>query len=313
MLFTYSSYRRLIEAIRAGGYAVSGIEQILIARRDGKLPEGKYVAIRHDVDYFARRALTMAALEADLQITTTYYIRRRFFDKNLDLVRKIAEYGHQIGYHYEEVDTHQKAPNMQIGRDAVGFFIGSLLDMDKLGFPIRTVCAHGNPLTDVDNRQVVHLLRNPDYLDKLAFTYDKNEVKAKITDRMVGDASVDITGDDFDLYIPDTGRFNPKYNLKDRIDRCAITGLSRPVDFERILSEGNYPRIYMNMHPDRWSGDIATWLFDYAFDTAKNLTKRLLGRRGYSGRLVGSKAEKQHRTALKSIGGKSGDPPDSRP
>ena len=175
MLFTYRAYRRLLDIIAESGYSVYGVEQILIARRDGTLPEGKYVAIRHDVDYFPGRALNMATIEAERKIATTYYIRRRFFDADPHLARKIAALGHQIGYHYEEVDVHQKAPNLQIARDAVGFFIGSLLDIDKLGFPIKTVCAHGNPLTDVDNRQVVHMLRDETYLERLAFTYDRDD------------------------------------------------------------------------------------------------------------------------------------------
>lgn len=289
-----------------------GIEKVLLARRDGTLPEGKYVAIRHDVDYFPGRALSLARIEADRKIATTYYIRRRFFDENIDLVRKIAAFGHQIGYHYEEVDTHQKAPNLQVGRDAVGFFIGSLLDIDRLGFHIRSVCAHGNPLTDVDNRQVVHLLRDENYLDKLAFTYDRDEVRTKVSGRLIGDASIDITGEDFDLYIPDTGRFNPRYNLKDRIDNCAISGLSSLDDFSHILSDPAHRRIYMNMHPDRWSGDLATWLFDFSFDSVKNLIKRFMGKTGYSGKLVGSKAQKHHDAVLKSIGDKRDERPGPR-
>jgi hypothetical protein len=308
MLFTFESYKRLLDCIRDHRFAIYGIEEILIARREGKLPGGKYVAIRHDVDYFPGRALTLSQIEAERKISTTYYIRRRFFDANIDLVRQIASSGHQIGYHYEEVDTHQKAPNMQVGRDAVGFFIGSLLDIDRLGFNIKTICAHGNPLTDVDNRQVVHLVRDEEYLEKLAFTFDRDQVRQKVSDRLVGDASIDITGADFDLYIPDTGRFNPRYNLKDRIDGCAIAGMSGLEDFDRILSDESHRRIYMNMHPDRWSGDLATWLFDFTFDSIKNLIKRFMGKTGYSGKLVGAKAKKHHETVLKSIG----DKPDER-
>lgn len=312
MLFTFGSYRRLLDLIEKHGYAVYGIEQILSARSSGKLPDGTFVAIRHDVDYFPKRALIMAKIEAERDIAVTYYIRRRFFDNTLDIVREIAALGHQIGYHYEEVDTHQKAPNLQIARDAVGFFIGSLLDIDKLGFPIKSVCAHGNPMTDVDNRQVVHLLRDESYLDRLAFTYDKAEVKEKISDRLIGDASIDITGDDFDLYIPDTGRFNPRYNLKDRIDDCPITGLSNLGDMQKLLASGEYRRIYMNMHPDRWSADPATWLFDFAFDTAKNFVKLLRGKKGYRGKLVGARARKHRHSAPKSYGEKPDEGPDPR-
>jgi hypothetical protein len=307
MLFTHSSYRRLIGLIAENGYSICGIEDVFVARVQKRVLPDKYVAIRHDVDYFPQRALALAGIEAELKIATTYYVRRRFFDRDPESVRKITALGHQVGYHYEEVDTHQKAPNMQVARDAVGFFVGSLLDLDKIGFSIRTVCPHGNPLTDVDNRQVVHLLRDEKYLDMLAFTYDRAVVKAKVSDRLIGDASIDISGADFDLYIPDTGRFNPKYNLKDRIDDCPISGLGSLSDFERILKDKASRRIYMNMHPDRWSGDGATWLFDFCFDTAKNMVKRFMGKSGYSGQLVGEKAKKHQRAVLKSIGEKPDD------
>ena len=286
MLFTFNSYRRLIAAILEAGYTIHGIEKILAARGEGFSPDGKYAAIRHDVDYYPKRALILAQIEAENKIATTYYIRRRFFESNIEIIREIAKLGHQIGYHYEEVDEHQKAPNNQVARDAVGFFVGALLDLDKLGFPITSVCAHGNPLSNVDNRQVVHLLRDEKFLDQLAFTYDRNIVAEKISNRLVGDASIDITGADFDVYLPDTGRFNPACNLKDHIDDCPTAGISNLQDLEAILNNPANSRIYMNMHPDRWSGDVATWLFDFCLDTAKNTVKRFMGKSGYKGRLT---------------------------
>lgn len=306
MLFTFDSYRKLLDKALQHGFSIHGIEKYLANRKEGFVPEDKFIAIRHDVDYFPGRALELAIIESEYGLETTYYIRRRFFDDKVELIRAIARLKHQIGYHYEEVDTHQKAPNLQIERDAVGFFIGSLLDLDRLGFPIRTVCPHGNPLTDVDNRQVVHLLRDENFLDRIAFTYDRNEIRDKISDRLLGDASIDITGEDFDLYIPDTGRFNPKYNLKDRIDNCVITGLKSIDDFSHILRQEQHTRIYMNMHPDRWSGKMTTWFFDFAFDTAKNMVKKFMGKSSYRGKLVGDKAKKYHQ----SISKPGGDRPD---
>ncbi|MCK5124838.1 MAG: hypothetical protein KAR42_01140 [candidate division Zixibacteria bacterium] len=291
MLFTFDSYKKLLDTITGAGYAIHGIEKVLEFRLDGFIPEGKFTAIRHDVDYYPKRALVLAKIEADQGIATTYYIRRKFFESDIPIITKIAELGHQIGYHYEEIDTHQKAPNNQVARDAVGFFVGSLLDLDKLGFPIKSVCAHGNPISDVDNRQVVHLLRDDNFLDQLAFTYDRDLVAEKVTNRLIGDASIDITGKDFDVYIPDTGRFNPRYNLKDHIDDCKTAGLNNLEDLSAILGTTKNHRVYMNMHPDRWSGDILTWMFDFGLDSAKNMVKRFMGTSDYKGQLVGQKSE----------------------
>ncbi|MEZ5357969.1 MAG: hypothetical protein R3F48_04000 [Candidatus Zixiibacteriota bacterium] len=294
MLFTFDSYRHLLDTISDAEFTVHGIEKIIESRIEGFVPEGRFVAIRHDVDYYPKRALVLAKIEAERKTYTTYYVRRQFFDSDeqLNLIRQIADLGHQIGYHYEEVDTHQKAPNNQVARDAVGFFVGSLLDLDKLGFPIKTVCAHGNPISDVDNRQVVHLLRDERFLDELAFTFDRDMVREKVSERLIGDASIDITGKDFDVYIPDTGRFNPRYNLKDHIDDCPTAKLNSLADLKAILKNPNNRRVYMNMHPDRWSGDPLTWLFDFGLDTIKNMVKRFMGTSGYKGKLVGDKAGK---------------------
>lgn len=289
MLFSFNAYNKLIELILESERPIIGIEKFLIDRNAGTPINDKLVAIRHDVDYSPLRALKMAQIEAEYEISTTYYIRRKFFDNNVDIIRQIAALGHEIGYHYEEVDTHQKAPNKQVARDAVGFFIGSLLDLDNLGFNIKTICAHGNPLSDVDNRQVVHLIRSDDWLDKLAFTYDRDLIVEKISNRLIGDASIDITGEDFDIYIPDTGRFNPRYNLKDHIDNCSTVGLSNLNSLKEILDNKENKRIYMNMHPDRWSESKIVWLYDLALDTCKNFIKLFMGKSGYKGKLIGDK------------------------
>ncbi|MEE9442301.1 MAG: hypothetical protein V3V99_06495 [candidate division Zixibacteria bacterium] len=277
MLFSFNAYHKLIELILESGRAIVGIEKFLIDRENGKLTENQLVAIRHDVDYSPVRALKMARIETAYQIRTTYYFRRRFFDNNLDVIKQIAELDHEIGYHYEDVDTHKKAPNKQILRDALGFFIGYLLDLDKLGFNIKTICAHGDPRTDFDNRQVVYQMRKEGWLDTLAFTYDRDLVVEKITNRLVGDASIDITGDDVDIYIPDTGRFNPRYNLKDHIDNCPTVGLSNLNSLKELMNNKDYRRIYMNMHPDRWSDNMTIWLYDLVLDTGKNFIKLLIG------------------------------------
>lgn len=309
MLFTFASYKCLLEMIRRQGFEIFGIEELLIRRRENRPLPHKFVVIRHDVDYYPGRAVTMAAIEAAFGIQTTYYVRRHFFESALEPIRQIAAQGHQIGYHYEEIDTHQKAPNQQVARDALGFFVGALLDLNNLGFPIKTICPHGNPLSDVDNRQVVHLLKDERNLDHLAFTFDRELVRQKISERLVGDASIDITGADVDVYIPDTGRFNPRFNLKDHIDGCPTLGIRSLAHLEGILREAKRNRIYMNMHPDRWSGDIGHWLFDFAFDWAKNVVKVVRGKRVYQGRLVGTKSRKYHQTILKSMKDKRDAPP----
>jgi hypothetical protein len=71
------------------------------------LPERDFFLIRHDVDITPWSALTMAEVEKEEGVETTYYFRLHapFYNlldaENLDVVDKIAAMGHEVGLHYE--------------------------------------------------------------------------------------------------------------------------------------------------------------------------------------------------------------------
>lgn len=62
------------------------------------------IILRHDVDRLPNNALKMAHLEKSLGIKGTYYFRVVPESYELDIMNQIAELGHEIGYHYEDVD-----------------------------------------------------------------------------------------------------------------------------------------------------------------------------------------------------------------
>ena len=71
-------------------------------RRDFTLQNkpNKFIIIRHDVDYGndLPYTLKMARKEAEMGITATYYFRTHDDVFKPDIIREIADLGHEIGY-----------------------------------------------------------------------------------------------------------------------------------------------------------------------------------------------------------------------
>ena len=63
-----------------------------------------FIILRHDVDRLPYNSLLTAKIENELNIKGTYYFR--IIPKSLDLnvINQIIDLGHEIGYHYEDVD-----------------------------------------------------------------------------------------------------------------------------------------------------------------------------------------------------------------
>jgi len=138
------------------------------------------------VDRRPENALRMADLEAEIGINgtpSTYYFRRSTF--NQDIIERIYNLGHEIGYHYEVMDK---------ARGDVGVahaLFNSELERLRCWVPVKTCAAHGNPLTKYDNREFFE-------------SFDPGQFG------LVGEAEK-VGGE----YITDTGRDKPEYNLKD--------------------------------------------------------------------------------------------------
>jgi len=94
--FDLSHYRELLEAAQAGGYRFAAF---------GDSPERGDLFLRHDVDLSLDAALTMAVLEAELGVHTTYLLMTESVFYNLASAEGVAaidrlrELGHRIGLH----------------------------------------------------------------------------------------------------------------------------------------------------------------------------------------------------------------------
>jgi len=251
--FTLEKYRELCEAVTKLQYTVLTVGTYLVSQN---LPQ-KYIILRHDVDRNPNRALQMARLEHEFNINTSYYFRfnKRTFQPNL--VREIANMGHEIGYHYETLDK----ANGDYER-AVQIFEFELEEIRKV-IAVKTICMHGNPLTRWNN---IDLWNKYDFKDL----------------GIIGDAFLsfhEIT------YFSDTGRtWNNRFKIKDRFphnissdgrDKENATVKSTD-DLIHLIKRESLQSIYIGVHPERWSGNLFGWMKSLAFDIGVNLGKQLI-------------------------------------
>lgn len=100
MEFTYDAYGKLIALLREKGYSFSDYKNY-------KQHE-KVVILRHDVDMDLKKALEMARFENSHGVHSTYYVLissdfyNAFSKKNVEIINKISELGHDIGLHFDE-------------------------------------------------------------------------------------------------------------------------------------------------------------------------------------------------------------------
>ena len=95
--FSPDGYRRLLEAIREGGYRLRGF--------DVAQPLEQMLLLRHDVDMSLEDAVAMAEIEAEFDVRATYLLMTRSIFYNLaspaglDATARLRELGHWVGHH----------------------------------------------------------------------------------------------------------------------------------------------------------------------------------------------------------------------
>ena len=258
--FSYPVYRKLILALRRSNYAFYTFDQYSFA---DSLPE-RCVILRHDVDRFATRALSLARIESEMDISSTYFFRVKPISFNESVISEILKLGHEIGYHYEELT--EARGNFEL---AWRLFLENVGKFNKFG-GVRTIVMHGRPFSKWDNRD-------------LWKRYDYRELGIRI------DAFLSIPWGRF-LYFTDTGRrWDNRANIKDilRISNGSFQ-LKAPVSTDDLIGFLKKYRksVVISIHPERWNNGLG-WLQSYLLDKCVNLVKVVwVGFRGPACRLV---------------------------
>jgi hypothetical protein len=272
MDFTYDTYRELLETGLAADYDYLTVREYVTRRRqdDGRsavdeegrqppdderstdpLPE-RFVVLRHDIDRKPWNALAKAEIEAEYGIESSYYVRT--VDKTFvpEVVRTIADLGHEVGYHYEDLDRGDGDPT-----DAIASFESHLERVRDL-VAVDTVCMHGNPLTPHDNRD----LWDHASLDR----FD-----------LLGEAYLSMDFEDV-TYFSDTGRTwqDGVLKIKDHTmgEGTKAVEADTTADLMAVLADHRVDRLCVLTHPNRWAGSYQEHLVESAKDTAVNVVKR---------------------------------------
>ena len=152
MDFTLSTYKRLVQAILDNDYRIVTVLDFL-----KKKPDSKTVILRHDVDEQPQNALKMAKVEKELGVNATYYFRRVPKSDHPDVIRAIAEMGHEIGYHYEDLTLSEGDVSKAIAS------FSRNLEYFRQYYPVKTVCMHGSSSSRFDNREIWKEVRLEDF------------------------------------------------------------------------------------------------------------------------------------------------------
>jgi len=244
--FTTRHYEELLSAGYESGWEFLTVRDYL---QVDPLPDN-FLVLRHDVDRKVGHARTLARIEAAYGISGTYYFRTSTFDP--ELVREIADLGHEIGYHYEDLaatDGDMAEAERRFAANLSSF--REVVDID-------TVCAHGSAFSSQ---------YNPDLwagrLDELR-NYD-----------VVGDAylSMDMGPEHDTYYLSDTHRtwettladFGIDDTTSSLLELPAVGTIERTEDLVTALQSHPCSGLYILAHPSRWSrsrGELAqmvTW------------------------------------------------------
>ena len=107
--FTLRKYRELLVALQKKGYKFITFEQYCEQKQLASSPHHliasspKWIVLRHDVDLKAANSLATAKIEHELGIAASYYFRVVPESNQPEMIRAIADLGHEIGYHYEDM------------------------------------------------------------------------------------------------------------------------------------------------------------------------------------------------------------------
>ena len=258
MDFTPSTYRRLLTALKENGYEFITFEKYCSGERSEK-----FIILRHDVDKKPANSLALAEIEASLGIRATYYFRIVTESNQPDFIRRIADLGHEIAYHYEDLtickgDTEKAYESFQKN---LAYF--------RTYYPVKTISMHGSPAGKYDNRDIWN---HYDYRD-----FD-----------IIGEPYFDFLDENVNepdgnkFYFTDTAGMwdGDKYNVRDKaIGQSADNKVKVHTtgDLIRFLTHSASAReVMINTHPQRWTDNKTEWLLEYMTQKAKNIIKWFL-------------------------------------
>lgn len=277
MDFTIKTYKLLLQTLISKGYAFQTFQQFL------ESPMEQVVILRHDVDLLPLHSLRFAKIQHQLGICGSYYFRMvsrsgtlsvskgnsslfdpKFF--NPKIIKEIASLGHEIGYHYETMDTTSSPHTLKKTSHTTNAYEQFKTNLEKLRqvADIKTICMHGSPRSKFDNREIWK-----------HFSYKELGI--------IGEPYFDI---DFNtvFYLTDTGRRWDGYKVSVRDKMPQQEGWNRQGlrfrNTKEIISAINREalpnQIMFTFHPQRWNSSLLPWAKELVWQNVKNVVKGII-------------------------------------
>lgn len=244
--FTTVKYHQLCKSMIENNYNILTVKDYLT-----NVYTSNIIILRHDVDSKPKFALRMAELEYKMDITSTYYFRHIKNVFNQEIIEKIHDMGHEIGYHYEVLSKckgdYEKAREL---------FKYELNDFRKI-CDINTISMHGSSLSKFDNRDMWTMYDFKDY-------------------GIFGEAYLSI--ENKFSYFSDTGwAWNLKNKLRDVIlSKSKSIEIDRTDDLINIIENNRLETIYILVHPANWADNLYEWSYFWSENKVFNISKKVL-------------------------------------
>lgn len=227
-----------------------------------------------------QNSLKFAQIQAESGIRGTFYFRSVKASWDESIIREIAALGHEIGYHYEDLNivasimkkgrkldaltdrsSDPKSKDyLKLEKELAGIAIQNFQrNLEKLRriVPVKTICMHGSPLSRWDSRI---LWKYYDYKDY----------------GLIGEPYFDIDYSKV-LYLTDTGRRwdGDASNIRDKVrGKSYEFKLHSTYEIIKALDEKILPdSILLNFHPQRWTDNSVKWLEELIVQNLKNVVK----------------------------------------
>ncbi|MDO9153173.1 MAG: hypothetical protein Q7U47_05610 [Paludibacter sp.] len=178
----------MLIALKQSGYEFVTFEEWCKNKRNGKI-----VILRHDVDLKARNSLVIAKIEADFGISASFYFRVVPQSNRPEIIKSIANLGHEIGYHYEDMSICKGNLELSISH------FKKQLEYFRQYYPVQTICMHGSPVSKYDNRDLWQKYNYRDF-------------------NIIGEPYFDFLQSNDVIYFTDTARRwnGVKFNIRDK-------------------------------------------------------------------------------------------------
>lgn len=295
--FTLLVYKNLLQTLKYKDYEFLTVEEYFSDNHSVASSQGRSLAsslprslvlLRHDVDRKPENSLKMARLESELGIKATYYFRTIPQTLKPEIIKQIAELGHEIGYHYENLTTansqiknlnpvkYSRSSNFtgqkckmkneeeyekELFELAIKDFEKNLKKLRKI-VPIKNICMHGSPLSKWDSRDLWKKYNYRDYgiISEPYFDIDFSQVQ----------------------YITDAGRSwnNAAINLRDKVNSPFENNFKHTNNIIKAAENGQLSKqIMFNIHPEHWAASNIEWLRIWVVRKVKNAVKKVVLRR----------------------------------